>query len=149
MEHKTYRIKDWDRHFEKAQTRKCRTMTWVAIPNRQDGSGYRRVMAHKDAVDLFAAWNAILQIASKMPVRGVLYKDGRSLIPEDLAIASGLPEAIFVLAFRVLTDPRIGWIEVAGSVVGAGWERGGATGQDTTGQNKTEKLSQGEEHEDF
>ncbi len=110
MDDVTYEIVDWNLHFEKSDTRKCKSMLWVPIPTRQDGAGYRRVMSHKSAVDIFAAWIAILQIAAKMPVRGVLKKDGRSLDASDLAIASGLPERIFELAITVLTGEKIGWI---------------------------------------
>jgi hypothetical protein len=101
----TYRIKDWDKHFEKAQGRRCGSMNWVAVPNQHDGSGYRRVCSHHQAGDLFSAWILIVQVASKMPVRGLLYKG------KPLTAKTGFPESIFFLAFEVLTNPEIGWIE--------------------------------------
>ncbi len=105
-----YRIVDWAVHFEKAQTRKCKDMKWVEIPTRQDGSGYRRVAAHERAADIFAAWVLIVQIAAKMPTRGLLEKGGRDLDAEDLAIASGFPQSIFEIALEVLSQPNIGWL---------------------------------------
>lgn len=113
-----YRIKDWDRLFEKAQTRKCTGMNWVAVPNRHDGTGYATVAAHERACELFAAWILILEIASRMPTRGVLFKDGKPITPKDLAKRTRFPENIFHLAFAVLVEPEIGWLErVAGDEI--------------------------------
>ncbi len=110
MDDVTYEIVDWNIHFEKAQTRKCVDMKWVPVPTRQDGAGYRRVSAHKDATEIFAAWILILEIAAKMPIRGLLEKDGRPLTAEDMAIASGYPQGIFEKALKVLSQKNIGWI---------------------------------------
>jgi len=108
----TYRIKDWDKYFEKAESRRCKTMSWVPIPTKHDGSGYRRVAAYHRAGELFAAWILIVETAAKMPTRGLLYKDGKALTPKDLAYRTGFPEDIFNLAFTVLTDSEIGWLEI-------------------------------------
>ena len=110
----TYRIKNWDEHFEVSQSRKCKTMTWVAVPNRQDGKGYRRVANHPRSVELFCAWNLIIQIASRQKKRGVLEDGDGGLTPEDLADSTGYPKEIFGLAFSVLTEPRVGWLEKVG-----------------------------------
>ena len=113
-----YRIKDWDRHFEKAQTRPCKTMGWVAVPNRHDGTGYATVAAHERNCELFTAWILILETASKMPTRGLLFKDGKPLTAADLAKRTRFPEDIFNLAFTVLVQPEIGWLErVAGNQI--------------------------------
>ena len=110
-----YRIRNWNGIYEKAQTRKCDEMKWVAIPIRHDGSGFRRVAGHERATDLFAAWILIVQTAAKMPTRGLLYKDGKALTARDLHYRTGFPEEIFTLAFTVLVDSEIGWLErVAG-----------------------------------
>lgn len=111
----TYRIKNWHALYEKAQTRRCKTMSWVAVPNRHDGSGYRRIAEHERNCELFCAWCLILQVASRMPHRGLLVKDGRALTESDLAYMTGFPKEIFTLAFTVLVDSEIGWLErVAG-----------------------------------
>lgn len=110
-----YRVKDWGRLYEKAQTRRCKSMSWVATPNRHDGSGYRRIAQHERNCELYTAWCLILQVASKMPCRGLLVKDGRALTESDLAYMTGFPKKIFTLAFTVLVDGEIGWLErVAG-----------------------------------
>ncbi len=113
-----YRIKDWDRLYEKAQTRKCQAMNWVAVPNRHDGSGYATVAAHPRSCELFTAWILILETASKMPRRGLLYKDGKPITAKDLAKRTRFPEEIFHLAFTVLVEPEIDWLErVAGDEI--------------------------------
>ena len=110
-----YRIKNWNELYEKAQTRKCKDMKWVAVPNKLDGSGYAMVAAHPRSCELFTAWILILEVASKMPTRGVLFKDGKPVGPCELSRRTRFPEDIFNLAFLVLIQPDIDWLErVAG-----------------------------------
>ena len=108
-----YQIKDWDKLFEKAQSRKIARLNWVAVPNKHDGKGYRRIARHPERCQVFAAWVLILQVASRQPARGVLVDDDGPLTAEDLADKTGFPEDIFTLAFKVLSDPKIGWLEKA------------------------------------
>jgi len=110
----TYRVKDWDKHFEKAQSRgkRCATMCWVPIPNRHDGAGYAAVATHERASDLFSAWILIVEVASKMQPRGTLKKDGKALSARDLSLRTRFPAEIFELAFSVLTNHDIGWLEI-------------------------------------
>jgi hypothetical protein len=113
-----YRVKDWDKHFEKAESRRCKNMLWVPIPTKHDGSGFRRVASYHRAGEIFAAWILIVETAAKMPIRGLLYKDGKSLTPKDLQYRTGFPEEMFFMAFEVLTEPEIGWLErVAGDEI--------------------------------
>lgn len=107
----TYRIKNWDEHFEVAQGRVCATMNWVSMPNKHDGKGFRRLSRHPRAVEVFAAWVLIVQVASKQKKRGLLVDLDGPLTAEDLADNTGYPEEIFELAFSVLTERRIGWLE--------------------------------------
>jgi len=106
-----YQIKDWDELFEIAQSRKCARLYWVAVPNKHDGSGYRRVAKHPKATDIFTAGILILQVARKQDERGLLVDRGQPITAEDLADKTGYPEKIFVLAFEVLSDPKIDWLE--------------------------------------
>ena len=107
----TYQIKDWNKLFEIAQSRKCERLHWVAIPNKHDGKGYRRIAKRADATDIFTAWILILQVASKQDERGLLVDEGRPITTEDLADKTGYPEKIFILAFDVLSGQKIGWLE--------------------------------------
>ncbi len=108
-----YRIRDWDTHFENSESRKVRFPRWVAVKNKHDGAGYRRVAALPNAVEVFCAWSLILQVASKLPVRGVLEAGDGPLDAVDLSSKTGYPAAIFEAAFEALVHPKIGWLEVA------------------------------------
>src|SRR5688572_23919159 len=107
----TYRIKDWDKHFENHESRKVKRSYWVPIPNRHDGKSYRRIADHPENVAVFAGWILILEAASKMPVRGVLADEDGPLDAEDLSSMTGFPASIFEAAFRVLPEVRVGWLE--------------------------------------
>lgn len=107
-----YRIKDWERHYEKAESRRVKTMAWLPLPTRHDGAGFRRVAAHERGPELFAAWVLIVEVAARMPTRGLLVKDDKALTAKDLHFRTGFPAAIFELGFDVLSGPEIGWLEV-------------------------------------
>lgn len=106
-----YRIRDWKKHFEKADTRQCKSMNWVPVPTRHDGGGFSRVARHEKSIELFCAWILIVEVAAKMPVRGLLVKDGRPLDSVDMHYRTQFPKNIFDLAFTVLVNPSIGWLE--------------------------------------
>lgn len=110
-----YEIAEWDATYECAQSRKEQRNRWVAIPNKHDGRGFNRIALHKKSVELFAAWILIVQVASKMPVRGVLSDKDGPLTAEDLALKTRFPLHIFELALSYFVLPEIGWMRVSGS----------------------------------
>lgn len=137
---KVYAVVDWPRLFEKAQSRRCASALWVAVPNKHDGNGYRRIVAYPDSCQIFTAWILILEVASKMPERGILYKDGYALDAEDLAIKTGFPTAIFELAFEKLQDKKVQWLcHDTRSAVRARYEDAQPTVHNSTVHNKTEQ----------
>ena len=73
-----YRIVDWDKHFESAQSRKVERLTWVRVPNKHDGEGYTELLDHPNGAAHYACWMAIVQVASKCQPRGSLLRDGPS-----------------------------------------------------------------------
>jgi len=107
----TYKIKDWDDKYENAHSRKVNNAAWLPIPNKHDGKGFRRVAAMKNKVEIFAAWVLILQIASKMPERGVLADEDGDITTEDMAFMTGFPQKIFDEAISALINPKIAWLE--------------------------------------
>ena len=108
-----YSIKDWGTVYENAQSRKCDRLHWVPVPNKHDGLSYRRIANMEDGTDIFTAWILILQVASRQPVRGVLKTvSGRPIDAEDMSFMTGFSEKIFLRAFNVLSDNRIGWLLV-------------------------------------
>ena len=95
----TYRIRDWDRYFENASSRKLKRLDWVAIPNKTDGEGYTALVDHPDAAAHLGAWYAIVEAASKATPRGSLpggFSHGIGGICRSLGRISRLPEKIFL-----------------------------------------------------
>lgn len=107
-----FRIADWEQHYETAETRKLESLRWVPTPNRHDGLGFRRLAAHRDRCELFAAWTLILQVASRgrKGERGILSRDGQPLDAEDLALMTGFPSPIFSKALEFFSHPKQGWL---------------------------------------
>jgi hypothetical protein len=70
----TLRVRDWTKHFEVNRTRELVSMTWLPIPNRQDGDGYTALLDHPNGAAHFGAWIALLEVASKCYPRGTLLR---------------------------------------------------------------------------
>lgn len=112
-----YQVKDWNLHYENARSRKIKSLAWVPVPNTHDGEKYGLLMSHPKAAEIFAAWNLILQIASRCPIRGLLARrDGTPLPLSSLSVKSRAPQIWFEIAMPILT--QLGWLEVVGGVVG-------------------------------
>lgn len=110
-----YRIANWELLFETHETRKLLFLKWVPTPNKHDGLGFRRVASQPNRCELFAAWNLILQVASKgrkITDRGTLQRDGRPLTPDDFAMMTGFPAKIFESALVFFSSKEMGWLEV-------------------------------------
>ncbi len=106
-----YRVRDWQKNFENHESRKVKNLAWVPVKNKHDGAGYRRVAALPNSVQVFCGWCLIIQVASRMPTRGVLRDDDGALDPADLASKTGFPETVFKAAFEALIHPKIRWLE--------------------------------------
>lgn len=144
-----YFIQRWGELFEIAQGRRPKRLRWVAVPNRHDSTGYRRVISMERGLELYGTWMLMVQIASKMPIRGILASEAGPLSIEDLAAITGAPGSAFKRAIRVLGDDRIGWIgveewaslraryECSQSGDNADARLLGTTGQDRTSQHRT------------
>lgn len=117
---KTYRIKDWSRHYENNRTRDMKQMAWVPVPNKHDGEGFAAIMSHPEGIKLYGLWHLILQVASKcgehgnsLRPRGTLLRDdGTPHTPRSIALKTrwNHPED-FEWALEQLCGPEIAWIE--------------------------------------
>ena len=101
------RITDWDKHFENAGSRKLKRLEWVSIPNKMDGSGYTALVDHPNGAAHLGAWYAIVEIASRQEIRGLL--PSLTGTCRCLGRISRLPAAIFEEVIPRLIE--IGWIE--------------------------------------
>jgi hypothetical protein len=143
-EQPTYRIKNWDRHFENHDSRRLNHTRWVPFPNKHDGKSYRRLIALPNGCALFGAWVLMVEIASKMPARGVLADEDGPLDSQDLSSMTGVPVEIFDDALKFLTDPKIGWleavqkpVEISSIPVVAALEGNSRVGKGTEGNGNT------------
>lgn len=134
-----YRIKNWERLYENAASRKITNTRWVPIQNKHDGSGFRRIMMQENAGDIFTAWILIVQIASKMPIRGLLIDDDGEITSEDMFMKTGFPVEKFESAIEFLSGNKIKWLEVlsGNEPITLGYEpdtlgRNGVEGKGTT-----------------
>ena len=110
----TYRVRDWDRHFEKAEAKKLKSAwRWVPLPTKHDGEGYRRLIRQPNGMALYGAWCVILCVAAKSVTPGTLRDADGPLTAEDIADKSGAPADLISETLRILTDPNCGicWIE--------------------------------------
>ncbi len=110
----TYRVKDWERLFENAQSRRYRKLSWFPVPNHYDTEGYAKLMGLENSMALYGAWIIVLGVASRMPVRGVLRRPEGPLGAPELAARSRGQAKVFKRLLRVLADAKygIGWLEL-------------------------------------
>jgi hypothetical protein len=110
-----YAIAEWDTHFEKNRTKELKQMTWVPIPNKQDGDGYTELLDHPAGAAHFGAWVALIQVASKCSPRGTLLRDDRNGVrrphdPASLSRITRIPASVFLEALPRLI--AIGWLSL-------------------------------------
>ena len=105
------KIRDGAKLFETHETRKLKRLSWVPVPNKHDGKGYRRIIRLEDGPMIYAAWLLILQVASKCEPRWVLADSDGPITPRDLSDKTGFPERYFELAYKYLPSKEIGWLE--------------------------------------
>jgi hypothetical protein len=133
-------IKDWSRHFEKSDMRKCSHARWVPMPNKHDGKSYRRIAAHPDGATIFAAWCLLLELASKAPVRGVLADEDGDYTAEVMSLKTGFPQSVFTTGVEYLAKLEIGWI-YDNRPDASGRRPEASRLQDMTGQDRTFPLN--------
>jgi hypothetical protein len=108
-----YTITNWGHLYENSETKKLKSLKWVALPNKHDGLGFRLMVREKDGPQLFAAWVCIVQIASRAELkdeRGTLVRGGRPMTADDLEAMTGFDSALFDRAFSFFSSPRVNWI---------------------------------------
>jgi hypothetical protein len=108
----TWQIRNWAKRYETPECRKIKgKLKWVATPNKHDGKSFSKLRKLENRVPVFCAWNLILQIASKMPERGILADEDGPLDIEDMENMTGFPREIFEQALNALSQGKIRWLE--------------------------------------
>lgn len=89
-------IRDWSKHYEKAQSRVPEFCAWVPIPNKVSGEGYRRLVEGPNGPAHLGIFLALVELVSRQrrPRDGWITEDGkrtgRPLTVEEIAAHSGL-----------------------------------------------------------
>jgi hypothetical protein len=105
-----YVIANWDGNFENNRTRDMKSMAWVPVPNKMDGDGYTELLDHPDGPLHYAAWMALVLVASRCGERGTLLRStGEPHDSASLSRMSRIPASVFAAAIPRLL--RMGWIE--------------------------------------
>lgn len=104
-------IPKWDKTFENAQSRRINgPLNWVAMPTDQQSREYKRIIRSESGPSVFGAWCAIVELAARMPERGVLCDSDGPLDAEDIADETDFPVEIITHAISILTARRINWL---------------------------------------
>jgi hypothetical protein len=143
-----YVIRDWDKNFEVAQSKRAENLRWVPLPNKHDGKSFRRLIQMKNGPAIYGAWVLIVQVASKCPTRGVLADGDGPLTSDDIADKTLTDPKLIQSALDACCSKAIGWIEKRESrsecdqpqsiVI----NRDAPTGQDSTGHNRQDSTGQ-------
>ena len=103
------KVAQWGETYENSDTRKRKTLFWVLVPNRHDTRGFCKLMRREDGLEVFGAWNILLQLASRCSVRGELAgSNGEAYSAEDVANMTRTDPDKITNAIDVLTE--IGWL---------------------------------------
>lgn len=135
-------VSRWNEVFETSESRRHRSLLWIAIPVSFNSTGLQRMLDEFDGIKaaaLYGCWNALLKIAASAPVRGVLAgHKGESYTSGRLARLSGFPQSLFdeLIPWCV----SVGWLVTAQPTTGLPdlTERN-LTGPDLTQRNGTEQ----------
>ncbi len=110
---KVFRIKDWEKHYENNRTRELKKMDWVRVPNSHDGEGYCQMVKGEFGTQVFGAWVACIQVASRCEPRGTLMRKNQTPhTAMSLAERTRLSVAAFEEMLRRAMLPTVNWIEL-------------------------------------
>jgi hypothetical protein len=109
-----YKIKDWEKHFENSRSREIDQCRFCAMPTKQDGLGYGRLIRMPNGPALYGAFVAVVLIAAKQkrPRKGYLTADGLPtscpLTADDMSVKCQVPADIMQAMLTAAVS--IGWM---------------------------------------
>ncbi len=111
----TFRIRNWDTHFENNRSKELKNPAWVPMPNSHDGDGYTELVDHPNGAAHFGAWCALVQIASRCGERGTFMRDtGKPHNSRSLSRMSRIPATVFDEVIPRLLE--IQWLETVNGI---------------------------------
>lgn len=134
-----YQVPSWDEFFENAKSRTYDECSFVCMPNKQHGLGFKRIWSQPDGPALFGCWCALIQTLSRQrkPRRGYLTDTGRApagycadgdvpgtiLTADDLAFMWGCPVELVQRMFEVCSGPKVGWLKALPDQIPEGYRK--------------------------
>ena len=113
-------VSRWSEVFETAESRRHRTLIWIAVPVSFNSTGLQRLLDEFEPVKaaaLYGCWNALLKVAATAPQRGVLAgQKGESYSAGRLARLSGFPRELFEELIPWCVE--VGWLVDAQATTG-------------------------------
>jgi len=110
-----YRIAKWSEVFERAESRKLKSLTWVAMPVGFQSNGYQSMIDEfgDQSPAIYGAWCALVSYAASCHVRGLLTNGrGEPLKLSHIARTTFFPVKIFEQLFAWAALPTVRWLEV-------------------------------------
>lgn len=109
---KLYRVRNWEKLYERNRTRDMVRMHWLALPVKIEGDGYLYLMDQENGAAIFGAFVAILEVAALCEPRGTLIRS--TGVPHDersLARKTRMDPAIISQALEHCTSKECKWLE--------------------------------------
>lgn len=109
-----YRIAKWEQVFERAESRKLKQLTWIAMPTGFGSNGYQSMLEEfgTDAAAMYGAWCVLVNYAASCHVRGLLATSrGIPLKLQVIARVTGFPVEFFERLVAWASRADIGWLE--------------------------------------
>ena len=109
-----YRIYKWTETFERAESRKLKTLTWIAMPVSFAGRGYNQMADEfgDEFPAMYGAWCALCAFAAGCHVRGTLGDHrGNPLTTRHIARVTAMPVEVFERLIEWASRPDVGWLE--------------------------------------
>ena len=115
----TLLINNWAENFEKSDNKRLKKMKWIAVPTSFDDKQFRKLSKMPDGIIIFGVWILLLELAAKMPIRGILKDKDGDLSFDDMELMTGFPAKHFKSAIKVLSSDEVGWLRGdSGATVG-------------------------------
>lgn len=111
---KVFRIAKWSDVYTRAESRKLKQLTWVAMPVGFQSHGYQSLLDEFEdhAPAIYGAWCALISVAATCPVRGVLANSrGNPLKLSHIARMTGFPQSVFESLFQWASSQEVNWLE--------------------------------------